>query len=294
MACQLLSACCTSNESQKINSDDTCRSPWDLMCVVTDNGSFAKYLQHCIRAQSSVPSLYGKFRVQGLPYKEGTELWGLIVLQGFCKILYMCCGVNGMELSNVEWNYGVRYGTGIMEWEFMVNLTVCIPYMRTHSSYTTNTYFKHLHMPWGNIYHWSTASMQWDESGILTWVWEAVENIRGPQGRMEHVQGCWRQQRVCKSREHQRAPRQDGACTGVLKAAESLQEEGASEGPKAGSRIGRSVEDSREPARTGSRWEYQRLRVLRGESEEQRACFRYEGAHSFPDLISFGVVTRMQ
>jgi len=34
----------------------------------------AEPLQHCIKPQSSVTSLYGRFRAHYLPYKEGTEL----------------------------------------------------------------------------------------------------------------------------------------------------------------------------------------------------------------------------
>ena len=39
---------------------------------------FAESLQHCIRPQSAVTSLYGRFRAQCLPYKEVTEIWGLM------------------------------------------------------------------------------------------------------------------------------------------------------------------------------------------------------------------------
>ena len=51
---------------------------------------FAESLQHCIRPQSSVTSLYGRFRAQCLPYKEITEFWMLILysVAGFCKTLY--------------------------------------------------------------------------------------------------------------------------------------------------------------------------------------------------------------
>jgi len=35
---------------------------------------FAVFLQHCLRPQSSVTSLYGRFRAPYLPYKEVTEL----------------------------------------------------------------------------------------------------------------------------------------------------------------------------------------------------------------------------
>ena len=35
---------------------------------------FSESLQHCIRPQSSVTSLYGRFSALNLPYKEVTEL----------------------------------------------------------------------------------------------------------------------------------------------------------------------------------------------------------------------------
>ena len=35
---------------------------------------FAEPLQHCIRPQRSVPSLYGRFRAHCFPYKEVTEI----------------------------------------------------------------------------------------------------------------------------------------------------------------------------------------------------------------------------
>jgi len=43
---------------------------------------FAESLQHSIRPWWSVPSLYGKFRAQCLPYKQSTELWGLYCNSG--------------------------------------------------------------------------------------------------------------------------------------------------------------------------------------------------------------------
>ena len=39
---------------------------------------FSESLQHCVRPQHSVTSLYGRFRAQKLPYKEVTEFWGLM------------------------------------------------------------------------------------------------------------------------------------------------------------------------------------------------------------------------
>jgi len=39
---------------------------------------FAEALQHCTRPQSSVCSLYGRHWALNLPYKEVTELWGLM------------------------------------------------------------------------------------------------------------------------------------------------------------------------------------------------------------------------
>jgi len=49
---------------------------------------FAESLQHHIRPQISVTSLYERFRAQCVPYKEVTELRSNAVLQGFCKTLY--------------------------------------------------------------------------------------------------------------------------------------------------------------------------------------------------------------
>ena len=49
---------------------------WLLICVQVQG--FAESLQHCISPQSSVTSLYGSYWAPYLPYKEVTELWGLI------------------------------------------------------------------------------------------------------------------------------------------------------------------------------------------------------------------------
>jgi len=53
---------------------------WKLCTIISYMGvqGFARSVQHCIRPQGSVTSLYGRLGAQCLPYKDVTELWGLI------------------------------------------------------------------------------------------------------------------------------------------------------------------------------------------------------------------------
>ena len=60
---------------------------------------FAESLQHCIKPQISVTSLYGSFSTLNLPYKEVNEFWGLIQC---CKDSENLCNIPSLELHSIH------------------------------------------------------------------------------------------------------------------------------------------------------------------------------------------------
>ena len=87
----------------------------DSQCQVQ---GFSESLQHCIRPQNSVTSLYGRFRAEKLPYKAVTELWGLMQC---CKDSENPCNI--AEPHNLKFckhlgicysskHYGYRFAVG--------------------------------------------------------------------------------------------------------------------------------------------------------------------------------------
>ena len=67
------------------------------ICWVQD---FAEPLQHCIRPHSSVISLYGMHWALNLPYKEVTELWGLM---WWCKDSVQQCKIKICWVKRCIW-----------------------------------------------------------------------------------------------------------------------------------------------------------------------------------------------
>ena len=67
---------------------------WHLIYWKRETQGFSESLQHCIRPQNSVTSLYGRFRAEKLPYKAVTELWGLM----------QCCKVSAKPCTRLRWH----------------------------------------------------------------------------------------------------------------------------------------------------------------------------------------------
>jgi len=65
---------------------------------------FSESLQQCIRPQSSVTSLYGRFRAEKLPYKAVTELWRLMQC---CKDSAKSCSLHQAftTVTIAEWQH---------------------------------------------------------------------------------------------------------------------------------------------------------------------------------------------
>jgi len=96
---------------QNCNCDMVLRDDaWLVPCDSHLQG-FSEFLQHYIRPQNSVTSLYGIFRAEKLPYEEVTELWGLMQC---CKDSAKPCMGNVGNAAFVE--YSTNWNSASVQW----------------------------------------------------------------------------------------------------------------------------------------------------------------------------------
>ena len=69
-----------------VSSTEHIANLWRMTPSLGGTG-IAESLQHCIRTQSSAPSVYGRLTSQNLPCKEEIELW--VLKLWFCNILLL-------------------------------------------------------------------------------------------------------------------------------------------------------------------------------------------------------------